>query len=124
MSCHDVAPANGGGGGSEAPLVICVGGNCIPLLPDPSAPSSSYTYIGSTQIEMELNFRGQITAEVTPIPTIGGTWTAWLDPDVVGPGTATTTLWVRGENLNLAALPGGSTSVQVATVTMFAALVF
>ena len=71
------------------------------------------------QIELELNFRGQLTAEVTPIPAIGGTWTAWLDPDVVGPGIVTTTLWVRGANLNLAALPGGCTNVHVATVAIF-----
>jgi hypothetical protein len=73
---------------------------------------------------MELNFRGRLTAEVTPIPTINGTWTAWLDPDVVGPGTVTTTLWIKAENLNVAALPGGSTDVQVATVRIFVVPVF
>ena len=61
----------------------------------------------------------KFTAEITPTSPAGGTWTAWLDPDVVGTGDVTTTLWVRGQNLNLGALPGGSKDVQVAEVRVF-----
>lgn len=97
--------------------MIGSGGVRFPPLPDPSGSGTSY--IGSTQIEVELNFRARLTVQVTPIPEIGGTWTAWLDPAEVGPGTVTTTLWVRAQNLNLAAFPGGMTGVQVATVKIF-----
>jgi len=131
VSCEDVDPWDGegssGGGGSStggSGPMICIGGVCFPLLPDPGAPSSSRTYIGSTQIEVELNFRARLSARITPIPAIGGTWSAWLDPAEVGPGTVTTTLWVRGEDLNLEAFPAGMTGVQVATVTILYVPVF
>jgi len=108
------------GPGPNIDLVICLGGTCFPLLGDPSAPSSSNTFIGSTALQLESNFKAKLTAQVTPDPSIGGKWTAWLDPDVVGPGEATTTLWIRGENLDLSGIPGGSKDVQVATVSIFA----
>ncbi len=106
------------GPGPGAGLTVCIGGSCIHLLPDPSAPASSYTYIGSTSLTIELNFKGRLTATVVATSAAGGTWTAWLVPDIVGPGEVTTELWVKGENLNLAALPAGSTDVQVAVVTL------
>jgi len=112
----------GGGGSSGSGPMICIGGVCFPLLPDPSGSGTSY--IGSTQIEVELNFRARLTASVTPIAAIGGSWNAWLDPAEVGPGTVTTTLWIRAENLNLGAFPGGLTGVQVATVTVYYVPVF
>ncbi len=100
-------------------LTICIGGNCIELEPDPNAPASSYTYIGHTTLQVELNFKGKLTATVTPTSPAGGTWTGWVVPDVVGPGTVTVQLWVKGENVNIAALPGGSKNVQVAEVKLF-----
>ena len=99
-------------------LTFCVGSDCVTLEPDPSAPPSSYTYIGHVTLELEMNFRGKLTAEVTPASPAGGKWTGWLDPDIVGPGDVTTELWVKGENLDLSALPGGTTA-QVATVHIY-----
>jgi len=121
VSCDE---DDGHGGGDGSGPLICIGGECFPLDPDPSAPGASHTYIGSVELEIELNFRARLSAEVTPIPEIGGTWTAWLDPAEIGPGTATTTLWVRAENLDLSAFPGGTTGVQVATVTIFYVPIF
>ena len=100
-------------------LTVCFGGSCIPLLPDPNAPASSYTYIGYTDVTVNLNFKGKFTVTVTPTSAAGGTWTGWLVPDVVGPGPATMQLWVKGENLDLSAIPAGSTDVQVAEVKLF-----
>jgi hypothetical protein len=68
------------------------------------------------ELEIQTNFAGRYIAEVTPTSLAGGTWTAWVEPEVLGPGTVTGTLWVRGENLNLARLPNGSGEVQVAEV--------
>lgn len=107
------------GPGPGVGLVFCIGSNCVALGVDPSAPAGSNTFIGSTTLEIELNFRGRFTAEVTPTSAVGGKWSAWLEPDTVGPGDVTTTLWVKGENLDLTALPAGSTDVQVATVQLF-----
>lgn len=134
MTCQDIAltgggdgrPGAGGGGpdrgGSSGPdIVFCVGGQCVSLDADPSAPASSNTYIGAATIEVELNFKGKLTATASSASVAGGTWTAWLDPDIVGPGTVTTTLWVRGENLDIGMLPPGSENVQVAEVHVFVA---
>jgi hypothetical protein len=83
-----------------------------------SDPSSHNGVIGSRVLEIEMNFKGQLTAEVTATSPAGGTWTGWLDPDIIGPGDVTTTLWVRGEDLDYSALPAGST-VQVAQVDLY-----
>jgi hypothetical protein len=105
--------------GSVPEMTVCIGEQCIPLAPDPDAPLSAQTFLGSTIVELELNFTGQLTAEVTASSPAGGDWTAWLDPDIVGPGPVTTTLWVRGEQVDYGALPAGSTNVQVAEITLF-----
>jgi len=105
---------------SDTPeLTFCVGGICIPLVVDPTAPASSNAFTGSMELEMELNSASHLMAEITPTSAAGGTWTGWFVPDVVGPGVMTTTLWIRGENLDLAALPAGVENVQVANVEIF-----
>ncbi|UCD00281.1 MAG: hypothetical protein JSW66_10440 [Phycisphaerales bacterium] len=126
IGCQDIGfvgsgGGNGGGGASDSDLVFCVDGDCISLSVDPSAPASSNTYIGSTPVAFELNFTGIFIAKVTPISPADGTWTAWVEPDVLGPGTVTATLWVRGENLDLASLPAGGGQIQVADVQIYVA---
>jgi len=101
-------------------LIICLGGECFPLVVDPNAPGPSNTFIGSTGLEIETNLRVKLTAQVTPNPLVNGKWTAWLDPDVVGPGSVTSTLWVRAENLDLSGIPAGSKDVEVADISIFA----
>ncbi len=107
-----------GGGGFDGGLTVCIGGSCITLVPDPNAPASSYTYIGSTSLTLTSNFKGKLSATVTPTSAAGGTWTAWLVPDIVPMGTSTVQLWIQGAGLDLSALPAGST-VQVAEVTLY-----
>jgi len=110
--------AASGGGGFDGGLTVCIGSSCMTLLPDPNASPSSYTYIGSTNVTITLNFKGKLSATVTPTSAAGGTWTAWIVPDIVGPGTVTVQVWVQGANLDLSALPAGST-VQVAEVALY-----
>ncbi|MCU0915662.1 MAG: right-handed parallel beta-helix repeat-containing protein [Planctomycetes bacterium] len=105
-------------------LMVSVGDGFLSLAPDPSAPSSSNTFIGSVDVDIELNFRGRLSVEVTPSSAAGGTWTAWLIPDTIGPGKATVTLWVKVQNLNLAALPAGAKDVQVAEVVFYVTPLF
>jgi hypothetical protein len=72
-------------------------------------------------VDIELNFQGKLMVTATSTSPAGGKWTASVDPDIIGPGPATVTLTIKGENLDLAALPGGSTNVQVAEVQFFVA---
>jgi hypothetical protein len=102
-------------------LVIPVGDGFLVLAPDPTAPSGSNTYIGSVDVDVELNFRAQLTATIQATSAAGGKWSAWLVPDTVGPGKDTFVLWVKGENLDLGALPGGSKDVEVAQVEFYVA---
>ena len=104
----------------DVDLKACFGPNCFPLLPDPMAPPSSYTYIGSRDVHVTLNFTGEFSVVVTPTSAAGGTWSGWVVPSIGGPGDVTLTLHVKGENLNLGALPGGATDVQVAEVELYA----
>jgi hypothetical protein len=105
-------------------LTVCMDGQCITLDPDPSVSISSSTYLASVQINLELDFRARLSVVVTPTSAAEGEWTGWVVPDVVGPGKATVTLWMRGAGLNLAALPPGVQSVQVAAVELFAGPAF
>jgi len=105
-------------------LTVCIGGNCIKLSPDPNVPPSAHAYIGHTNVGIELNFKGKLSVTVTGTSPAGGTWTGWVVPDVVGPGAVTVQLWVRVEDLDISALPGGAKNVQVAEVKLFVVPVF
>jgi hypothetical protein len=83
------------------------------------APPSSYTYIGSVDVEAELNFKGEWIVTVEATSAAGGTWTGWVVPSIAGPGVVSLTIWVKGENLDLGALPGGAKDVQVAEISLF-----
>jgi len=101
-------------------LLASVGDGYVTLRPDPNAPSTSNTYLGSSEIDVNgMGFQGRLTVAVTSKSAAGGKWTGWVVPDIVGPDAATVVLWVRGENLNLAALPSGTTDAQVADVTIY-----
>ena len=89
------------------------------MLPDPNVPASSHTYIGHTNVGIELNFKGKLSVTVTPTSPAGGDWTGWVVPEIVGPGDVNVQLWVRVENLDIGALPGGAQNVQVAEVKLF-----
>ena len=101
-------------------LLVCMGDNCITLDPDPSSSGSSANYLASMNLDVDLNFRAKIMVTITATSPAGGKWTGWAVPDTIGPGQATITVWIKGENLNLAALPAGSKTVQVATVDLYA----
>lgn len=116
---EQLAKKPGPGPSPDVSLVVCSGDTCWALSPDPMAPPSSYTYIGSVDVETELNFAGQFSVGVEPTSAAGGTWTGWVVPSIAGPGVVNLTLWVKGENLDLGALPGGAKDVQVAEVTLY-----
>lgn len=102
-------------------LMVSVGDGFFSLTPDPSAPSSSNTYIGSVDVDIDLNFQGKLNVTATAQSAAGGRWSASVVPDIIGPGAAVVTLSVKGEGLNLAALPAGSKDVVVASVDFFVA---
>ncbi len=130
MGCQDIvktADGGGGSGGGQFPasdLVFCFGGECAPLIPDPAASTSSNTYVGSMMFSINANFKGRYSATVEPASSNNGTWTAWVEPEILGPGQVTGTLKVRVENLNLSALPVGSGEKQIAEVHLFVVPVF
>jgi hypothetical protein len=81
------------------------------------------TYNGSVKVEIESNLKLQLFVDVTATSPAGGMWTGWTDPDTVSPPGGTVTLYVKGENLDLAALPPGSTTVQVAEAEISGAII-
>ena len=105
-------------------LTVSVGDGYITLHPDPSASSSSNTFIASVDVDIELNFQGRLRVTAVSTSPAGGKWTASVVPEIIGPGPATVTLTIKGENLNLAALPTGAPSVQVAQVEFFVTPIF
>ncbi len=94
-------------------LTVCFGTDCVVLEPDPGDPTGTFTFTGGFWFTTE--FKMKVTPTVTANSAAGGTWTATLTPDVIGPGTnLKTDIFIKGTGLNLAALPPGSTTVQVA----------
>ena len=77
-----------------ANLTVSVGDGFLTLTPDPSAPSSSNTYIGSVDVDIDLNFKGKLSVTVTAQSAAGGRWSASVVPETIGPGNATVTLSV------------------------------
>ncbi len=102
-------------------LLVCMeGGQCITLDPDPGSSGTSSSYLASVSVDIELNFPAKLSVVVTATSAAGGKWTGWVTPDTIPAGKTTVTLMIRGENLNLAALPTDVKSVQVASVEFFA----
>ena len=97
-------------------IIIGLGENAIVLAKDPGGPAA--TYSGCVDLDLELNFRGLLSVEITPAAGVVGTWTGTLSPEVVGPGSATTTLCVTVEGLDISTLPPGK-GVQIAVVSLF-----
>jgi hypothetical protein len=98
-------------------LRVAVGSSFFTLAPDPADPSA---YLGSVDLQVETSSRARLIVVVTATSDAGGEWTGWVDPSIVNPGKTTATLWVRGEGLNLSALPVGTRDVQVAEADVYA----
>lgn len=87
-------------------LVFGVGGITVCLSPTPGAPAGSYS--ACVPITLELNFRGELTVEVSPTSPAGGDWSGSITPSIVGPGQVTVSLCINGTDVDISALPGGS----------------
>ena len=114
MGCDQIAPADDGPGTKPSEIVISISGNALVLKQSAQNPT---TYSGCADLDLELNYQAQISAEVVPAPGVSGTWTATLSPDIVGPGAVTTQLCVQVVDFDAGTLPPGTT--QVATVTLY-----
>jgi len=101
-------------------LTFLFSGRQTVLTPDPVFPN---TFTGSIKAEIELNMKLQLTVDVTATSAAGGMWTGWTVPDVVNPPGGPITVYVKGENLNLAALPPSGPSVQVAAAELSGILI-
>jgi len=128
QSGGDGRPGGGGSGpGGTVPTstpVFRFGNNCAPLVPDPTAPAWSKTYIGSMMLSINANFRGRYSATVDPVSSTDRQWTAWVEPEILGPGQVTAALRVRVQNLNLADVGTSGNQVQVAVVHVYVEPVF
>jgi hypothetical protein len=92
-------------------LTFLFGGKQTVLTVDPVYPD---TFTGSIKVQLTSDLKLQLIVDVTATSPAGGTWTGWTVPDTISPPGGTVVLWVKGEGLNLAALPSSSKSVQVA----------
>jgi len=104
---------------STATLTFLFGGRQTVLTVD---PVFSDTFTGSIKVDVESNVALELIVDVTASSAAGGTWTGWAVPDTLTPPGGTFTIWVKGENLNLAALPI-SGSVQVAQAELSGRLI-
>ncbi len=106
--------------GPGATLTFLFSGKQTVLTADPVIRD---TYTGSIRVQLESDLKLQIFVDVTATSPAGGIWTGWTVPDVVSPPGGAVTLYVKGENVDIAALPAGSTTVQVAEAELSGAIV-
>ncbi len=101
--------------GTLPKITFTVGSNGTPIDLEPDAGNS---YSACVDLELTLNFKGELSVKVEATSPAGGQWSGTLDPSIVGPGDVTTTLCITGTNLDISALCGGTTA-SVAKVRLF-----
>ncbi len=120
--CDQIDLTGGGGGGNGNGgdgYVVRVGSNALRLQSEnPQGPLSAQNLSGCTNATVESNFRVQLSVEVSASSAAGGTWTGTITPDVIDPGTTVVEICVRGENVDLTAVPPGANR-QLANVSVF-----
>ncbi|MBN2182059.1 MAG: right-handed parallel beta-helix repeat-containing protein [Sedimentisphaerales bacterium] len=74
-----------------------------------TAENPSATLSNTVTLTLPIPTQGNLKPEVYPVSAAGGTWTAWFDPDpgVVGPGSVSLTIYIRGTNVDLTQFPSG-----------------
>ncbi len=116
VRCDQVMRDSNGNGDDD--YVVRVGANAIRLEADPTTPISSQTLTGCTMATVQTNFRVRLSVEVTATSAAGGNWTGTVTPEVVNPGTSVVEICVRGEDVDLTAVPPGRDR-QLANVSVF-----
>jgi hypothetical protein len=101
-------------------ITIHLGASALELKLDGPSVGGDYTYSGCVDLLIELNFRAQLSIEITPGEGVGGNWSGTLDPDIIGPGEELLELCIQVQNLHIGNLPQGQ-HISVATITLYAA---
>ncbi len=117
MACNQIAPSASNPPGS---LIVDLGGNRIALTLDVTAPGPGFTFSACADATIQVNFKAQLSVNVTPASGIKGTWKGTVTPPVVSPGTTTVQICVQVTSLDLSTLPS-DLNAQVATVTLLSA---
>jgi len=89
-------------------------GRIIQLYRDPEA---SNAFMGITTVTLQLDFRGRLAVEVTPMTGTAGTWQGFAVPELVGPGVASVGILLQAENPDLSEPPPDD-GAQVAEVSL------
>jgi hypothetical protein len=104
--------------GVDDEYIVRIGANALRLRPDPTAPLSQQTLSGCTTATVQSNFRIRLNVEVTSTSAAGGVWTGVVTPEIVEAGTTVVEICVRGEDVDLTAVPPGR-GQQLASVSVF-----
>ncbi|MGE5294379.1 MAG: hypothetical protein ACM3VT_06085 [Solirubrobacterales bacterium] len=123
VSCDQIMfVSSAGGGGNPCPndnMTIGFGTNGIEIFRDPNCTTETRTFSGCVNARVTSNFRARLSLRITPLATVGGTWTGTVTPDVIPAGESTVAVCVTAMDLDLTAIPAGQ-NMQVATVSIMA----
>jgi hypothetical protein len=75
-------------------------------------------YEGCIDLKVRTNFPLILSCSIAPTGVVPGTYTASIQNASMSPPSGTTPLCVTLTNANLTGVPGGTTNVHVATVTV------
>lgn len=76
------------------------------------------SFQGSTTLTFESNVAAQIYLSIESTSVAGGSWNATASPEIIGLGTTDVIVTISVSNLNLLTLPGGTSGVKVAELTI------
>jgi len=94
--------------------IATLGDRAIQLHRDPEVPNR---LLGCTTVTLQLDFRGRLAVEVSPMIGTAGTWQGLAVPELVGPGVASVSILLQAEDIDLSGLPPGN-EVPVAEISL------
>jgi len=94
--------------------------NPITVVQDTSSTAPYTTYIGCKKTDVFSNFNAQLLLSAAAVGDAGGSWTATATPNIVPKSKSATSveICVKGTNVNISKLEGGTKGVKVAEVTI------
>jgi len=92
--------------------------NEIRIYRDPQCSTDSHSFSGCAFMGLGADHNAKLSVQITPLPSVGGTWTATITPDTIAADSSIQVeICVEVEGLDLSAIPAGQ-DVKVADISV------
>lgn len=108
---------NGGEPCANDKLTISFADVGIRINRDPQCPPSARPFSGCILVGIESPSAAKLSVQITPVPGMGGTWTATVSPDEIPAGNSVVEVCVEVNGIDLSKIPAGQ-DVKVADIVL------